>query len=162
MIAQEIIGNICSIDELSVFNKNALNSVTHICNCQGVFNKGLAKSIRTKYPVVYDEYMKLCSTSAPQHLLGTLQPVQVSQNIFFCNLFGQLNYGTQKRQLNYESLYLGLESQANMARNTPHAEFYYPKNMGSVLAGGNWYIVLSIINGLFKDLPNKVYIVNLG
>lgn len=162
MNALLIDGDICDIHKLPCFNSNALNSVTHITNCRGVFGRGLALSIKNKYPIVFKEYKELCSKNTPKQLLGVLQPVRITDNHYICNLFGQLNYGTEKRQLNYEALYRGLSVQADMAKNTPNAEFYYPKNMGSGLAGGDWNIVISMINSLFGKLPNKVYIVNFS
>lgn len=156
-------GDIVSIESLQCFNPNALNSISHIVNSTGVMGRGLALSIKKKYPQVFQEYKNLCEAhkAAPKKLLGTLQVIMVQQNIAVCNLFGQLNYGTEQRQLNYEALYRGLEYQVNAAKQDPNMEFYYPFNMGSGLAGGNWEIVQSMINILFKDLSNKVYIVQL-
>lgn len=163
MQAQLLKGDIVEIEQLQCFNPTALNSITHITNTMGAFGRGLALSIKKKYPIVHDEYKKLCEAhkAAPKRLLGTLQVIMVEQNIAVCNLFGQLHYGTEQRQLNYEALYRGLEYQALNAKNDPNMEFYYPLNMGSGLAGGNWIIVLSMINALFSDLPNKVYIIQL-
>lgn len=162
MKSVEIYGDLCKIEQLEVFNPTALNSISHVVNCRGAFGKGLAKAIREHYPQAHQAYAALCKQHRPEQLLGMLQPVEISPNLFICNMFAQLDYGTEKRQLDYEALYKTLEVQAQMAQHTPHAEFYYPKNLGSGLAGGNWYIVQSMIDGLFKDLDNKVYIVALN
>lgn len=163
MQAQIINGDITAIEQLPCFNPNALNSISQCCNCRGSAGRGLALSLRKKYPQAFEDYKQLCEQykDTPKSLLGTVQVVMVQDNIAVCNMFGQLEYGTQHRQLNYEALYLGLEYQANAAKNDPNMEFYYPYKMGSDLAGGNWEIVLGMINALFKDLSNKVYIVRL-
>lgn len=155
-------GDITAIEKLSVFNPNALNSVSQCVNCMGVMGRGLALNIRNKFPAVFTEYAKLCKSNelSPSKLLGVVQPVHVNQLTTYCNLFGQLGYGTNKRQVDYEALYRALEYQANIAKKTPNMDFYFPTNMASSLAGGNWLIVKSMITALFMDLPNNVYFVD--
>lgn len=43
--------------------------IGHQVNCQGVMGAGLAKQIRNKYPHVYDEYRKLCSSTENKYSL---------------------------------------------------------------------------------------------
>lgn len=76
---------------------------TIICqqvNCRGVMGAGLAKQIRDKWPVVFEEYVKVCNPKK----LGDFQVVQVAPQLYVANLFGQLNYGRDKRQTNYAAL----------------------------------------------------------
>jgi hypothetical protein len=164
MKAYYVIGDIAKIKNLEYYNPQAFNSITHCCNASNAYNSGLAKQLREVYPKAYQEYSRLCHlhTDDKSKLLGMLQVVTVDENLAVCNLFGQLNFGREKRQLDYDALYRGLEYQANHAKQNPNLEFYYPFKMGCDRAGGNLSIVESMINALFESLTNKVYIVVLN
>lgn len=155
-------GDITAIEKLAVFDPQALNSVSQCVNCMGVMGRGLALNIKNKYPIVYSEYIALCNQHKNNRskLLGHVQPVSVDGLTTYCNIFGQFNYGTDKRQMNYEAIFQALEYQAQIAKNTPRMDFYFPLNMGAGLAGGAWMVIESMINSLFADLPNKIYFVD--
>lgn len=157
-------GDITEIENLPVFNPLALNSVSQCVNCMGVMGRGLALSIKKKYPIVHSEYLALCNKykNNRSNLLGHVQPISINEFTTYCNIFGQFNYGTDKRQVNYEAIFQALEYQAQVAKNTPHMDFYFPLNMGAGLAGGAWPVIESMITSLFADLPNKVYFVEFS
>jgi O-acetyl-ADP-ribose deacetylase (regulator of RNase III) len=73
--------------------------VAHGCNVQGKFGAGVAKSIRTKWPEVYDSYIQKCSINPthPALLLGQCDIVQLGGDMYVANLFTQLNYGREKK-----------------------------------------------------------------
>jgi O-acetyl-ADP-ribose deacetylase (regulator of RNase III) len=60
----------------------------YICqqvNCQGKMNSGIARQIREKWPVVYQNYMTKCSQSKyirPELLLGDIQIVGLWENFY--------------------------------------------------------------------------------
>ena len=87
-------------DILTTPTRNEDTVICHQVNCCGVMGAGLAKQIRDKWPVVFDEYKKICGTDR----LGDSQTVQVAPQLYVANLFGQLNYGRDKRQTNYAAL----------------------------------------------------------
>ena len=60
----------------------------------GVMGAGLAAQIRRKWPNVYNEYRKRCT----KDMLGTYHMVKVEPHLYVANIFGQLSYGTEKRQ----------------------------------------------------------------
>ena len=95
---------------------------------------GLAKQIRDKWPVVFDEYKKICGTDR----LGDSQTVQVAPQLYVANLFGQLNYGRDKRQTNYAALAAAIFGEMKVH---PNATFRIPYGLGCGLAGGNWVTV---------------------
>ena len=66
--------------------------ILHQVNCQGAMNSGVARAIRDKYDVVYDEYRKLWGPLQfrPEELLGQAQFVELSEELVIGNLFGQL------------------------------------------------------------------------
>lgn len=114
---------------------------TIICqqvNCRGVMGAGLAKQIRDKWPIVFNEYKKICGTDK----LGGSQTVQVAPQLYVVNLFGQLNYGRDKRQTNYAALAAAI---FGAMKEHPNATFRIPYGLGCGLAGGNWVTVLNLI-----------------
>ena len=69
--------------------------ICHQVNCKGVMGSGVAKSIRAKWPDVYDRYRTLSEKykDNPAMLMGRVQPVVVGEGLAVVNLFGQLEYG---------------------------------------------------------------------
>ena len=51
--------------ECDIFDSGA-DIICHQVNCQGVMGSGLAKQIRERYPIVYEEYKKWCDESKPE------------------------------------------------------------------------------------------------
>ncbi len=53
-----------------------LDYICHQVNCQGAMNSGVAKAIRTEYPIVYENYIKKYDeTDRKELLLGDIQIV---------------------------------------------------------------------------------------
>lgn len=70
--------------------------IVHGVNCQGKMNSGVAKTIRDKWPVVFDKYKQACDNHMnwPADLLGMVQPVKIDgEKLVVANLFSQENYG---------------------------------------------------------------------
>lgn len=64
--------------------------ILHGTNCGGAFGSGIAGAIRRKWPHVYDVFMK----SLPgAHLLGTIVPVPINDDVTVVNCYTQLNFG---------------------------------------------------------------------
>ncbi len=130
-------------------------------NCMGVMGAGLAKSIREKYPAVYDEYRELCKRTEPsRHLLGTCQLVQVTDGVTIANCFGQVEYGRDKQYTDYSGLRKALIALKFSAEKTGGC-IAIPYNLGCGLAGGKWNQVLDIIDDVFRDYPDGVEIWSL-
>lgn len=117
-------------------------------NCQGVMGAGLAKQIRAKWPVVFTEYKSLCDKNCQKYQLGDCQVVEVDKKICIANIFGQLNYGTDKRYTSYFAISLGFHKLFNNYW-TPSGRqdliFRIPYGFGCGLGGGDWDVVSSII-----------------
>lgn len=125
-------------DILTTPTRNEDTVICHQVNCCGVMGAGLAKQIRDKWPVIFDEYKKICGTDR----LGDSQTVQVAPQLYVANLFGQLNYGRDKRQTNYAALAAAIFGEMKVH---PNATFRIPYGLGCGLAGGNWVTVLDLI-----------------
>lgn len=125
-------------DILTEPTRDKITLICHQVNCRGVMGAGLAKQIRNKWPVVFDEYVKVCFPGR----LGDFQSVKVASRLYVVNLFGQLNYGRDKRQTNYAALGSAL---FRAMQCCPNGTFRIPYGLGCGLAGGNWVTVLSLI-----------------
>jgi hypothetical protein len=125
-------------------------------NCQGVMGSGLAKSIRDKWPIVYDEYTNFCKRdcfSFDFQLLGRVNMVWAGEHLEVFNLFGQLHYGNDgKRYTDYCALnecFLHIRNNIDFTRN----DIYFPYLMGAGLGGGKWGVILKMIDFYF---PNAI------
>lgn len=141
---QIIEGNILDITE---------GIICHQVNCQGVFNAGLAKQIRKKYPKAYELYMRRHQKGGGWHL-GDYQIVLVTNALSIVNLAGQDDYGNDGRcYTNYSYL----ESAIRKLRDyiAGDEKIYLPYKIGCGLAGGDWNIVSQIIN---EVVPNAIIV----
>lgn len=107
-------------------------------NCRAAMGAGLARQIRDKWPVVFDEYVKVCNPKK----LGDFQVVRVAPQLYVANLFGQSSFGRDKRQTNYAALGTAL---FRVMKEHTDATFRVPYGLGCGLAGGNWVTVLNLI-----------------
>jgi O-acetyl-ADP-ribose deacetylase (regulator of RNase III) len=120
--------------------------ICHQVNLQGKMGKGIALEIRNKWPTVYEQYLAALNQNKVK--LGSVQGVQVANQLVVANIFAQFNYGNDIRHINYEALAVALESLANVTKET--SLIHIPYNMGCVNAGGCWRIVYEIIRESLK------------
>jgi len=153
--------------------------ICHQVNCLGAVG-GLADDIAKKWPknkVAYKQYVRDAYDKEGNEVfsLGKVCNVQVESNIYIANLFGQYDYGRDYRRTEYCAVeaalkcvkdkiydspemeavetFLGLED-----FNIPLKDIYIPKWMGCGLGGGDWNIVIDIINKVFDSSDKHVYI----
>jgi len=126
--------------------------VIHQVNCKGVMGSGVALAIRKKWPEVYKAYMKHFKKAK----LGMIQVIEIKKNLYVINLFGQEQYGRNRRYTDYSALQTCLEKVRDWkAKNHPNLKIYIPYKMSCGNAGGNWDIVSKIIE---KTLPEAIII----
>lgn len=130
-------------------------------NAQGVMGSGVAKDIREKWPVVFEEYAKVVGPAYTQkdsglHLLGKIIPVQVDKDLWVLNLVGQQFFGreTGRRYTSYDALDVALTRAAEWALSdaweiddtwcAKRLPIHFPL-IGSGLGGARWSVVESII-----------------
>jgi O-acetyl-ADP-ribose deacetylase (regulator of RNase III) len=146
------------------------NIIGHQVNCQGVMGAGLAKQIRSKYPKVYEDYMRLINWAKEEHrrgylkspsLLNSCQFVNVSEGKTIANIFGQDKYGRKGLYTDYNALKRGLwsiyESVTNPYNTLHNNSVALPYGLGCGLAGGDWEIVYKIIEEIFDDYELTLY-----
>ncbi len=141
------------------------NIIVQSVNHKKVMGSGLAKQIRQKYPSILDDYILMCEKYKFNEIAidGLVHwfPVESEYNYYIASVFGQENYGTDRRHTNYFSLMNGLNSVFIYAQNY-NLSVAIPYGIGCGLGGGDWSIVLSLIKDAVKCYPTlKVYIYKL-
>lgn len=134
---------------LDAYDRREVQCIAHVCNAQGVMGSGIAKSIKDRYPEAFLEYKK-------KHSIGTVTLSEEDFPIF--NMVAQEFYGRGKRQLNYGAMAKCLTEVAQYTRSTETIGF--PYLMGCDRAGGDWEIVLEMIEFIFKDFEVNIYKLN--
>lgn len=122
--------------------------ICHQVNCKHVMGAGLAATIRKKYPRHYEDYM-----SRAAHL-GGLVFTQVNNDLYIVGVYGQQEYGRDKRYTDYDALEKGLIAVGTFAQSLG-LPVYLPYGIGCGLAGGDWEIVKTIVD---KALPDAIVI----
>ena len=102
---------------------------------------GLALQIKNKWPRVYEYYARYCQLS-PE--LGDVCYADANKNIMVANLFGKCRIGGNKNNTVYGVYPKMLEDvvSASLAAELP---IYIPYGIGCGLAGGDWNIMLPIL-----------------
>lgn len=154
--------------------------ICHQVNCQGKMNSGIAKSIRDKWPIVYENYMAKyneaqriaaedygCYENGPDAadlLLGTVQFVPLYENYNtsikhnqVINMFCQYGYGYDgKRYTSYDAFWNAL----NIIQGSidPGSTIAFPKNIGCCRGGANWAVISNMIEVVLgKDYEVFIY-----
>lgn len=156
-------------DILTANNLPEFVAICHQVNCQGVMGAGLAKQIRDKYPMVYTTYRKYCldkNINPPQlsksPLLGKIQVLYPEKGTLnpeyyhFCiiNCFGQNGYGYESVQTDYAAV---KECFRKINEVFSGKRVAIPFKFGCGLAGGDWNIVLSLIEKELKDCLVEIW-----
>ena len=146
-------------------NGNILDAQTdviaHQVNCQGVMGSGVAKQIRDKWPRVYDSYVTYCYDyiACTNELLGECQLVQINDNQYVANLFGQNYYGRDgKRYTSYDGIYDALTSLAVQMMDNGMESLAIPYGMSCGLGGGDWHIIMAMIESVFENMEVQIEI----
>ena len=142
--------------EIKYFDGDVLTStapiIMHQVNCKGAMNSGVAKAIKEKWPVVYDEYIRFYQNIPTNMLLGTTQFVKIGADRYVANLFAQEKYGYNgERYTSYDAIDKCLKSVAQNAENGKIDRVAMPYKMSSDRGGADWDVILSLVNSAFKD-----------
>ncbi len=127
--------------------------ICHQVNGQGVFNSGVAKCVKQKYPNVFEAYKEHCKILDlyEKDKLGLIQVISIGENKYICNLFGQDKYGYDgKRYTSYDAVFDGLIALKNHMLINKLNTVAFPYGMSSVRGGAIWEIIYSMITNIFK------------
>ncbi len=139
--------------------KAPVDIIFHQANCQHTMGSGVAKLLRDNYPEVYDADCNQ-TKRGDKAKLGTVSIATINRPDtrlkYVFNLYGQFNFGRDKRYTNYEAIYRALEEAKGKITNT-QLVIGIPYKMSCNLAGGNWRIVKTMIEEVFNG-PLQVLI----
>ena len=133
---------------------NNSNVLAHGVSLQGKYGAGLAKQIAEEYPAAKNIYMEAFETK--QLRLGTMTVADVAGGKKIANLVVQEQVGTDKRQLDYEALYVALSDLEWALRHAKEEGRIYRLALtwiGCGLAGGSLKIVGAMIEDIFGNSP---------
>ena len=171
MSMHHIIGNLLESD---------CDYICHQVNCQGKMNSGIAKSIREKWPVVYNNYIIKCNQAeedavtlyggyemAPcgsDILLGNIQIIDIYEhNVmpefkqYVINMFAQQYYGYDShRYTSYDAFWNCLHLIKNDVPKGSRIAF--PGYIGCVRGGANWNVIKNMIEVVLgEDYEVTIY-----
>lgn len=135
------------------------NYICHQVNCQGKMNAGIAKSIREKYPYVYQAYLNWYKEEK-RAMLGHIQiiPIVNGQNIV--NMAAQMNYGyfMGKPYTSYEAF---MKCLYEIKRQCPKGcSIGFPDHIGCCRGGANWERIKEMIEDVLGSIY-EIYIYKL-
>ena len=142
--------------------------ICHQVNCQGRMGSGIAKQIRERWPVVYEQYIAGFKAieeesinwedqlDVSEVLLGRLQQVKVNDKQTVINMFAQQYYGYDgKRYTSYDAFWACL---GGIRDSVPKgSKIGFPAKIGCGLGGANWEVIFRMIEQVLGD-EYEVYI----
>ena len=150
-----------------------LDYYCHQVNCQGRMASGIAKSIKTKWHRVYEDYIAKCDSvrnkviemcgaweshiDVSEVLLGDIQLVPVDVDKTVINMFAQQYYGYDgKRYTSYDGFWSCL---GKIREQVPRgSKIGFPDHIGCGLGGANWEVIRTMIwEALSEDYDVYIY-----
>lgn len=135
-----------------------IDVLLHVCNNKGVMGSGIALEIKNRIPDAFTSYKQsesvLGSFSVGVHEFTEENNTHYRGKVF--NMVAQDGYGRGVRRLNYGAL-------ADCLREVAAHRSYtgdiigIPYKMGAYRAGGDWEIVLEMVEYLLKDFDVIIY-----
>lgn len=150
------VGNILSVTEGVILQQ---------VNAIGFMNSGVAKAIREKYPVVYDEYSKIVpqvlTNGARDGLMGRVILTNVAPQLVVANIVGQKTchrYGDPDgvRYTSYDALDKAFTELASLLQGLP-VSLHLPL-IGSGLGGGHWQVVKALIEHRLREFDKTLWL----
>lgn len=145
-------------------NGNLLNSkcnvICHQVNCQGVMGSGIAKQIRNRFPMCYENYKEFVTRNGKENCLGDVYFYRERGDVVIANMFSQFNYlprdikhtdydafrsccGYIKQFLNFDNF--------NSYDHMKQVRIGFPYGIGCGLGGGDWGVIRGIIEEEFSS-----------
>jgi O-acetyl-ADP-ribose deacetylase (regulator of RNase III) len=115
---------------------------------------GVAKQIREKWANVYTAYRAEYDlfTDLNKPLLGNCQLVQINDNQYVANLFGQNYYGKDgKRYTSYDAIYEALTSLRQQMTNDNLKSLAIPFHMSCDRGGADWKVLIAMLCSVFEE-----------
>ena len=131
--------------------------IVNLVNCMGKFESELCIRINEKWPMVRQEYCRVCDTyyDYPPDLLGTVQLVGIGNGRYVANCFGKLS--PNDKDLAYKDFEESLQHVLSFARsNNMSVAIYHETEFGQ--DSEKCEMMDAIITKVFKNYFGKVTI----
>lgn len=139
----------------ALLNKE-VDFMLHVCNCQNNFGSGIAKEVRERIPDAY-KVDTFFSERGGNNLGDYSASTSGVINLYAQEFYGKVGSHFKKygHQLDYNALIKSIRSVSEcVCRNDVIG---IPYKMGCDRAGGNWDVVLHIIEVILKDFKVIIY-----
>ena len=121
-----------------------------ICNLYHCFGSGIAKSIREKFPKVYNA--DLATVNGDESKLGTFSYGETNDYRHIFNIYAMIGLGNDStplgRNLSYDHFYNALYKICKEMPTLYKVKIGCPKFLGCCRAGGSWVVVESILKDM--------------
>lgn len=146
------------------FNSN-YRVIAHVCNDQGLMGGGVAKALYTKWPRVKEKYLRFCEVhDNPLGINCWVTSVEKSESkvTHVLNMIAQHKIRVRRNEngiavgedgrppLRYGALAKCMFGLNDVFNKDDDVEIHCPK-FGSDLAGGNWSVIESMIEEIWRD-----------
>jgi len=132
--------------------------IAHQVNCQSKMGAGIALRISKLFPRACLPYFE--DKRPVNERLGTCLIGHEPGNKKVAHLYGQLRYGRDKRYTDYDALHNALHSLAEQLQQP--FKLGLPLGMGCNNAGGDWNIVLQILEHVSNEHQINIHVYNYG
>ena len=134
--------------------------IVHGCNARGTMGAGVAKAVKARYPDAYRLYRGVYERQGLA--VGQIFPYLVPNGgeppeLIIVNAIIQQNYGTYRRQVDYDGLEQCLTQLPPLAAAYRLRDVHFPL-IGCGLAGGDWDVVAPIIERTLRDLNKHLWV----
>ena len=142
-------------DLLALARTGAFDVIVHGCNCFHAMGGGIARIIAAEFPEA------LQADKATPHgergKLGTISVAQVETaagRLSIVNAYTQFDYGTDRRQVDYEAISQCFEA---VAARFGDKRIGYPM-IGAGLAGGDWDEIAPRIDAALRGCDHRLVV----
>ena len=134
--------------------------IVHGCNARGVMGAGVAKAVKERYPGAYRLYRgfyERLGLTVGQILPYVVPNGGAEPKLLIVNAIIQENYGTYRRQVDYEGLERCFAQLPYLAKAYQLRDVHFPL-IGCGLAGGEWSVVAPIIERTLGGLGKHLWV----
>nr|WKN39669.1 macro domain-containing protein [Tunicatimonas sp. TK19036] len=134
-------------DLIALALEGEFDVIVHGCNCQCVMGKGIAKTIKTRFPAAYQADLK--TKKGDRDKLGTISFATVDsaeQKLTIVNAYTQFDWRGKGSKVDYEAIkscFTRIKDKFSGLR------IGYPA-IGAGLAGGDWNRIAATIDEVLK------------
>ena len=136
-------------------NEHATQAFAHGFNCQGSMGAGVARTIRARYPEMYEEYRSRCKAEPRRFNLGDCWLWKGNHRPWVFNLGTQEGYW--RSRASYEAIETSLTEMRRQADAEGITSIAVPR-IGVGYGGLSWKKVRASVEAVFGDWDGKLVV----